>query len=271
MSSKSRLVSAPKRPPRAGRSDFAALVRRNGPGPGTLPLTHITDAYRFRGVVEDDQLATADCKVFGEPLLYLFYGRPAYRVSSEIEGTGLDSYWPICFVMRAGSIAAKRIFPFDTGAFTRFGDFCHRDMIREDFALDVDPTSPQRLLNLFWKGERAYFDNRDHTDYAPAPLAFEAKSYSQLIRSKATGPFDERNSTIELQYDQNLPLSGNVEAVILPIDFATADIIRKFEGDGALVLPFNTVARHTAANMVGQIYDICRDLYGGRHGKLRCW
>lgn len=265
-------VTRPASSRRAGRRDFAELVRAAEPGADDLPLTHITDAYRFRAVVEHGELATSDCEVFGEPLLYLFYGRPAYRVTGSGTGTGLDAYWPICFVLRS-DVAAKRIFPFDTGAFEKqlFADYCHKDMIREDFELESDPATPRRLVRLFWEGARSYFENRDFSEFAPEPFAFEAKSYNELIRSKANAAFDERHSAIELQLDVPLPLKDNLIAVIMPADFATPDILRHFDALGALVLPFDTVARHSAANMVGQIYDICRDLYAGNKGKVRYW
>jgi len=258
---------------RKGRVDFAKLVRSAAEEPGGLPLTHMTDAYRFRAVVEEGQLATSPCSVFNEPLLYLFYGRPAYRVAAQIEGTGQDAYWPICFVLKPGIAGAKRTYPFDSGAFHhgRFADYCHRDMIKEDFQLDADPSSPGRVIGLFWDGARDYFDNIGFSDFVPDPLAFEAKSYFEMIRSNSNAPFDERHSTIELQFDQPIALKGNLLAVILPQCFATDEIVRHFGAMDVLVLPFDTVNRHTAANMVGQIYDIARDLYGGEHGKIQCW
>ncbi len=236
-------------------------------------MTHLTDAYHLRSIAEAGRLEPTHCRVFDEPLLYLFYGRPAYRVATQAESNGLEAYWPICFVLRNSASGARRIYPFDSGAFHqgRFGDFVHRDMIREDFELDVDPTTPGRLLSLFWSGPQDYFDNRGARDVALDPFEFEAKSYSELIRSKANGPFDERHSAVEVQMGDPLQLAGNLSAVILPADFASETVRKRFDDLGALVLPFDTVSRHGPDNMVGQIYDICRDLYSGRHGGTKSW
>ncbi|WP_342248776.1 hypothetical protein [Sphingomonas sp. OTU376] len=258
---------------RAGRTDFAQLVGKAAPGGANLPFTHLTDAYHMRGIVEAGALGPQPCRVFEEPLLYLFYGRPAYRVAAQVESNGLDAYWPICFVLKPKAVAAKRIYPFDSGAFHhgRFGSFCHHGMIREDFELEADPATPARLLSLFWPDARSYFDNRNPLEPVLDAFAFEAKSYGELIRAKGNAGFDERHSAVEIQTAEPLALAQNLLAVILPADFASEAITTTFHGLGALVLPFDTVTRNSAANMVGQIYDICRDLYSGKHGGDSFW
>lgn len=249
------------------------MVRQSPATEQQLPMTHLTDAYHLRSIAEAGSLNPTHCRVFDEPLLYLFYGRPAYRVAAQVESNGLEAYYPICFVLRSSARRAKRIYPFDSGAFHhgRFAEFVHRDMIKEDFELDVDPTMPGRLMNLFWSDPRGYFDNRGARDTALDPFDFEAKSYAELIRAKANGPFDERHSAIEVQMAEPMLLAGNLSAVILPSNFASDAVRRRFDDLGALVLPFDTVSRHSPDNMVGQIYDICRDLYSGRHGGAGCW
>lgn len=263
----------PKAPKRAARRDLAVLVSKTPALEVKLPLTHLSEAYHLRPIVETGELAPSGCKVFGESLVYFFYGRPAYRVASQIDNNGLDAYWPVCFVLKATAVNPKRIFPFDSGAFQdgRFADYFHRDMIKEDFELDVDPSTPGRLINLFWPDARSYFDNRPNSDQIFDPFAFEAKSYSELIRSKANAPFDDRHSAIELQSDDDVTLQDNLHAVILPEDFASVELQTRFRNLGARVLPFPTVSRHRPGEMVGQIYDICRDLYSSKPDGLGCW
>jgi len=240
-----------------------------------LPLTHVTDGYSFRNIMAIGTLEPAPCRVFGESLVYLFYGRPAYRSAAELESNGLEAYWPICFVLEPDCVPPKRIFPFDSGAFhhKRFMGFMHHDMIKEDFALDPDPSMPGRLLRLFWTNERSYYDAEDVSSFKPATLDFEAKSYAELIRSPVRAPFDERNSAIELQVDTAIPLKGNTLAVILPHALATADMLARIEALDALALPFGTVRRQSPVEMVGQIYTIVRDLLSGEYaeGRGKCW
>ena len=60
---------------------------------------------------------TEPCAVFDdEPLLYLFYGRPAYRVNSQVLSSAIDAYAPVSFILRPGSVEVHcRQFPLDRG------------------------------------------------------------------------------------------------------------------------------------------------------------
>lgn len=128
------------RAPRTPRRNFAALVRAAPVSPVSLPLTHVTDGYSFRDIMGNEALVPSPCRIFGSDLVYLFYGRPAYRSAAELESNGIDAYWPVCFVMEPGAAAAMRIYPFDSGAFHhgRFSRLTHLKMIKEDFELDPD-------------------------------------------------------------------------------------------------------------------------------------
>lgn len=262
-----------KKTTRKPRTDFATAVRNAPPSDQALPLTHLTDAFHLRDIDAGGSLEPTPCQVFNEPLLYFFYGRPAYRVAANTDTSGLDSYWPVCFILRSNTIVPRRIYPFDSGAFHngRFETQCHRGMIKEDFELDADPSTPGRLLGKFWPDARSYFDNRGALAPECDPFDFEVKSYSQIIGTVGNAPFDERHSTIEIQTDEPLPLKDNVIAVILPTEFATQEVFERFEALGAKVLPFDAVNRHRPDDMVSQIYAMCRDFYAGKHGMPALW
>ncbi|PCF91062.1 hypothetical protein [Sphingopyxis terrae] len=239
-------------------------------------MTHVTDAYRFRDIMAGGALAPAPCRIFGSELVYLFYGRPAYRATAEMESNGSDAYWPICFVLEPGAVTPARIYPFDSGAFHhgRFKAFMHHQMIKEDFELEIDPSSPGRLLRLFWRDEKSYFNADGASDFVPDPIDFETKAYRDLISYRGRGNFDERGSAIEIQSEAPVTLKGNTIAVILPSEFATDAIVARIEQDfGALALPFDVVRRHGPTEAVGQIYTIVRDLLGGakKDGRGKCW
>lgn len=264
--------ASPKRLP---RRDFAALVNAASASPIALPLTHVTDGYSFRDIMADEALAPSPCRVFGENLLYLFYGRPAYRTAAELEHNGSDAYWPVCFVMEPHAASASRIYPFDSGAFhhNRFDRVMYHKMMKEDFELDIDPDVPGKLLRLFWHDERSYFNADGPSGFVPGTFEFEAKAYQALIRDPGRAPFDERNSAIELQINGSIELKGNTIAVVLPYEFAKPDVISKIEALGAVALPFDVVHRHGPTEIVGQIYTIVRDLFSGKHppGRCKCW
>nr|WP_129545691.1 hypothetical protein [Methylorubrum zatmanii] len=257
------------------RTDFAVLARNAAAGDMQLPLTHVTDGYSFRSIIETGALKPTHCKVFDSDLLYLFYGRPAYRAAAEAESNGSEAYWPICIVMSPRFENVKRIYPFDSGAFhhRKFADFMYHKMIKEDFQLDIDPSMPGRIVRLYWKDERSYFNVKGYSDFAPGALEFEAKAYSNLIRHVGKAPFDERNSAIEIQFDQQILLKDNTLAVILPYEFATEQVLSKINQIGAVALPFDMIPRHGNVETVGHIYNIVRDLLGGKlaEGRGQCW
>lgn len=267
-------TQAPARKPRAPRREFAELVRETPPSETSLPLTHMTDGYVFRSIMEGMELEPAPCTVFDdEPLLYFFYGRPAYRAAAQAQSNGLDAYAPICLVMKPDAVPPRRIFPFDSGAFHNhlLADFTHHKMVKEDFELDCMADMPGRLINLFWSSGEAYFNNRDTSNYVPEAMAFEAKSYQELIRFKGKSGFDDRASTIEIQAAEAVALPENTLAVILPYDFAKGPILARIEAMDALALPYDHVSRGTPGENVALIYSIVRDLLSGQRGKVRYW
>ncbi len=206
----------------------------------------------------------------------MFYGRPAYRAVQQDESNGIDAYWPVCFVLDPARLAPDRFFPFDSGAFQqgRYADFMYHGMIKEDFELARDPTTPQRLLAKYWRDERAYFDADTQAGLSRStvdPFDFEAKAYASLIAGTGRAPFDERNSTVEAQFGEPLMLEGNTIAVVFPSEFARPNVLADIERLGAVALPFSVVRRHGAENMVSDIYGVVRDLLSGKHGRIRCW
>lgn len=270
------MATSARAPQRAGRSDFAELIAAAPVAARALPYTHVTDGYAFRDILTSGKLTPTHCRVFGTDLLYLFYGRPAYRAAAEIESNGIDAYWPVCIVLDPINIVPARVFPFDSGAFHhgRFDGFMYHRMIKEDFEVTADPASPQRIVRTFWASDQSYYDAEflsGLSGFQGDTMDFEAKSYVQLISSTGRAPFDERNSSVEVQVAQPVDLAGNTIAVILPSAFAKPPVLERIEEWGALALPFGVVRRHDAQNMVGQIYDTVRDLLTGKHGRTPWW
>src|SRR5262245_61130835 len=100
--------------------------------PFPLPLVHTTAVEALKGFVKSECVQTRHCSVFKEHLIYLFYGRPAYRSSRGLTPSGLIAYLPICFVFRlncqVGSL--RRVYPFDSGA--AYQGFYHPHIAAED-------------------------------------------------------------------------------------------------------------------------------------------
>ena len=202
---------------------FNEFVKSSGPLSPSLPLFHTCEGYSFRGIVESKQLHTAPCKFFnGENLLFMFYGRPSYRLEDiakgeETKATKLSFFFPVCIMVKPDSVPTpKRIAPFDTGAFKRklFAEHMHPKMNCNDFLLDPTLDMPNRLASRFYGSNQSYFNGVPLSIEIP-PIEFEAISYFNLINSDASGEYDDRNATVEIQSESNLILDSNAVLLIV--------------------------------------------------------
>lgn len=144
-----------------GRTRFRELVADALEAKPALPLVHGSDAFNFLNAIEDGELKPHPCDIFtGESLLYFFNnGRPSYRPNTDAEPTSLAHYLPILFILKtdlAGLI--RRMFPFDSGAFSRgfYSTHLHHQMTIGDFGLDVETSTPGRLISAFFGDPVAY-------------------------------------------------------------------------------------------------------------------
>jgi hypothetical protein len=244
---------------------FGSFIAAQPAVAGSLPATHVSDGFGFRAILGKGELRPEPCPNFdAEPLIYLFYGRPAYRVNSQILSSAIDAYTPVCFILRAATVdRPRRVFPFDTGAFNgdRFSEAMHRKMLRDDFALEPREDSPRKLISLFFGTHERYMRNEPIEKVDLPGLAFEALSYHTLINSRHENDFDERISAIEIQLDRPLPLAGNVEAVVMPDRFAIPEVLEALEEMGAVALTYDYIARLRPEAYTGNIYQLVRDYY----------
>lgn len=257
--------STTNRPPTA---DFSKLIREQPAGLDELPSVHVSDGLGFRSIMRDGHISAEPCPVFDdEPLVYLFYGRPSYRVNSQVMASAIRAYAPVCFIFKPGVIRSPaRVFPFDSGAFHNdlFHASMHRKMTREDFALEPDIASPQRLINLFFGDNQSYYDNKPIADIELPPLSFEALCYHGLITDRQENIYDERISSIEIQVGEDVRLKEAVEAVILPDAFLVKEVAESLSAIGAEAIPYAFIDRLRPELYAATIYQIVRDYYRRR-------
>ncbi len=237
---------------------------------GLLPLVHSTRAYHIRSLMNANRIQATKCDVFTKDrLTYFFVGRPAYKYTL----TENAEFWefPVCFILDYGAIPnVKRIFPFDSGGFAKrlLPSYMHM-MNLDDFELSECSNAVGKVIGTFFGSSRNYFDFRGRKDqdfsqaHSLSPLDAEVLGLHRLSLSGSTKSFDDRNLTIEIQSDQDVPLApGKVLAVIAPIvyfdDATFLDHVEKVWGAQALsyqLYPINP-AYHYAA-----IYDRVAHFY----------
>lgn len=213
---------------------FASFVGKAIGAGRLLPLTHTTDGYYFRDIALRKQLRTTNCPVFREPLLYLFYGRPAYR-GATAKATSLNAFCTVSFLLRSDTLPApKRVFPFDTGAMqnSKFVDFLHPSMTISHFELNPRLDEARKIVGLFFGDNDRYYMGHSLAGKTFPVMELEAQCYYALIQAMGLLSADDRKGTIEIQLGSAVGLDPtNVMAVVAPEFFWDDHEILNFVSD----------------------------------------
>lgn len=195
-----------------------------------LPLVHTTRCGKLDELRISHQLREPDCDVFGEPLVYFFYGRPAYRsLLGRDPGTHFELL-PIGLVFRPGTVSnvVHRIFACDTGAI--HGGYLEPSVHRTDlFDLELTPSieSARRLVPIIYGTNRDYFS----THVIPAvpqitPADDVAYRWYQLIKGPGIPTCDDRMMAIEVQVMGPVSLLDSLLYIVLPSELLENSEIR---------------------------------------------
>jgi hypothetical protein len=199
------------------KDQFGDFIKSTNDMDGGIGLTHVTDCLNLHGIVQSGELQAQHCDVFKRSLLYLFYGKPAYRPRWNRECTTNLGYARVCFILRDEvTTKANRLLPFDSGAFfSRYRDAFHDDL--EIDAFDVDPTvHPRKIIAAFYNNFTDYFWMKPRPGMEFPLTKNIVDSYYKLITGGLTESFDDRCASIEVQFNESMRLEGQVLAVIGP-------------------------------------------------------
>ncbi|MGO8098549.1 hypothetical protein [Rhizobium leguminosarum] len=233
-----------------------------------LPLVHTASAYFIQKILQSREIQPRPCDVFlGEQLSYFFVGRPAYK------SIGRDiAHWemPSCVIMDFQANDPKRMFPFDSGAFSKGLVPNYATMIdRQDYELEPTKDVVERYIGTFFGSSRSYFlgeavNKKDFlANHGILPTEASLHALISLLNGERIGKeLDERRSSIELQFDEKVELDrGAIKAVILPeIYLQDKNFIAEIEAMGAQVItyprfPLNTDHYYFA------MYERCNQFY----------
>ena len=210
-----------------------------------LPLTHVTSCFRAEQVLRGGRLDTAECQVFGEPLVYFFYGRPAYRLK-DAAVIKREVFSPFCFVFRPALIeSASAIHAFDSGALSArlYNHVLADEMRPADFRLDC-PEAANKLINGVFQSRADYLmgDISKIRNVNVSRYQFAAQSYLDLLGSPGRNEPDDRAYTIEVISRSSHNLSGNLMAMVMPHTLwdenAMAPWLKSFKGTEIEVEPY---------------------------------
>jgi hypothetical protein len=169
------------------------------------------------------QIEARPCSVFKRDLVYLFLGRPAYRLPNGDAKSDQINRFPCAFVIRPDNLGSPfHVYPFDTGAGVSgcYGDIVDPHVYLEDYELDPELRAAQKHIAWAFGGNRQYYQGDLIPGLAKGLHAWQSVGlgYLTIAGLAATGSNrpDKRASAIEIAYAKHLPLKGHVRLAIFP-------------------------------------------------------
>lgn len=194
-----------------------------------LPLFHSCECFDSISILRDARLSTHQCPVFGEELLYFFYGKPAYPAGEKEKKYRTDiDYCPVCFIVNPEIIPIYKIFPFDSGAFTRnmYSDFFYRRVALDDYSINNSLEALLKYIAVFYENNSNYI--RGNAVIRLPIFEEHIDSLIRLLNPNGAYNIDERSHTVEVISNQDVVLDKAVECIILPEDLLRYEVVQSF-------------------------------------------
>lgn len=213
-------------------SRFSEWLDKNEPLQHPLAWCHVTHAHTWMQILNSGRCLTKHCNVFGEHLLYFFYGRPAFRVKDEERGKAGSS--PVVLLFENDIVEKGRsIFPFDTGAFMhgKFKKQVLSTMELRSFEMTCNRESPRRHVAALYGSNSNYFETtpKNKKDIRNFSGYYEVETVINIISRPPSGDTDDRVMAVELQVGDPIETtSGQLKAVIYPSELAQSDEMSDF-------------------------------------------
>jgi hypothetical protein len=247
-------------------STFASWLSSFSPVVPRLAWCHTTDAYRLRELINCGGLAPQQCPVFGENLTYFFYGRPAYRIGTHAS-IGPSARAPVTLLLEPDLVVhAKRIFPFDTGAFhaQRYANWLHPHMKKEDFEITAVGDGPEKHVNAFFGSNASYFTCTPINPSAAPAEELEAEALGRMVMDSSAANADDRRIAVEMHTGKPIVFDKTLlRAIIGPHSLQTASWLRTFlsgPGKGVEYVPYSFNHLKSATEYQGLFEEKAREL-----------
>jgi hypothetical protein len=245
---------------------FSDYIQQCAAAPAELPLVHTTEYFHLPAIRVSHTLQTSPCKVFKEPLLYFFYGRPAYRNPSQTIPMRDVGFYPICFILRPGFVRkVKRLYPFDSGASRKglYEPAIQRADALSRYEIPAIIENARRLINCFFETDEQYLSNRPKSGLHFGEDEEPADAYYRLINGGGHRNCDDRCSAVEVQIAECLDLREAIIAVVLPNCFMEDDALAETLLDTwkALPLPYDADVGMRPIELHGTIRHLIRQFY----------
>ena len=211
-------------------TDFRKIISSQKEMAEELPLVHTSLAENLPDFIKSHKIKTSYCTTFEESLVYLFYGRPAYRSKrGHLPGESVQ-LCPICFVFKPYTVSKRvyRLFPCDSGALS--SNIFNPPLEAEDLRdLELEPRieSARRLVPLLFQNNHNYFVGKTRTSISSFPTDSRAQQFHELLLKPGPAGYDDRKATIEVQVKKDISLRDQLLFVILPGEFLEDDDVKR--------------------------------------------
>lgn len=185
-----------------------------------LPFFHTCKGDSLRSIFFNKKIRPTRCEIFNKELTYLFYGKPAYRVSGCKSSSRDPGRFPVSFVINLESPQIEHVYPFDTGALSNsiFKDIFEDVVNPALFEIGSSLDCLQNFITCFYETDEKYFNCQPVVDQKCfSRFSFELVRTLMLVNEKASTKYDNRAYTAELQITNALDFNGsNIKAILLP-------------------------------------------------------
>lgn len=225
----------------------------------SLPLIHCTTADICLRILDAREISPRHCPVYDDDLLYLFYGRPAYKPGSGNGASGILDLAPVCLVMDPTILGpAIRILPFDSGGYSHYAPLVGPNLSLQSFEMGPDPTAPMRLVHAYYETNARYYEQRPQLSEADLPFSqLAARAYARLLADPAMRSTDDRCGTVEIQLTGAIPLSSALRAIVAPAAVLDDPMVVEVlsECPNATPLPYKTYGRSDPLSFAHALYE----------------
>ena len=200
---------------------FRQFVERHEPALPILPAVHITWGTNVSTIIDTNKLHLTWCKYYKKDLIYLFYGKPAYKLRRDASPTTrLLGDAAVCFVLNTNELPnMHRAFALDTGAAfgNRYNDNLPGKVSIDDFEMEAHCNSAAKLVSAFFGNNEKYVDGIVKSEIEISGLDVISDAYKAIATTVVSTEFDERACTCELQYAVEIELNkDSVRCIVMP-------------------------------------------------------
>jgi len=236
---------------------------------GVMPPFGFTRAITFDSLeraLANGAVQPHACDVFkNDTLLYLFYGRFAYRVHMPENLNSLNNDGPVALIFHehiASTLKVKRVFPFDSGGYQeRYSQQLLQRPVT-DFEIP-DLAKARELLQYFWKDKNQYFwfdpDGLRESRTIDAMYRY-LHLYLGVLQGIGNMGSDDRRGTFEVSVTNPIPLNKDtLIGMVIPQKFSNKKAIVDLNKQGVVVKTYRHFG-NSPSEEFGRIQDKVFDI-----------